>query len=109
MKKVGDKLSYDPKTILGRGSFGIVFKGLLESKMGINSNSRGSIKTAVAVKRFQNSEIEAISLQREVLLMQRAGDHPNILRYICTEKDDDFMYEIVGIIFFYIEKYHIKL
>lgn len=94
MKKVGDQLSYDPKNILGRGSFGIVFKGHLESKMGNNRNSsRGSDKRAVAVKRFQNSEIEAIALQREVVLMQRAGDHPNILRYICTEKDDDFMYK----------------
>lgn len=26
--------------------------------------------------------------------MERAGDHPNILRYICTETNDDFLYEI---------------
>ena len=90
MKKVGGFLSYDMKTILGRGTFGIVFKGSFE----IDSYSRDTKEpssTAVAVKRIQNPEPEAPSIQREVELMKRAGDHPNILRYICTEKDDKFL------------------
>jgi len=77
-KKVGERLSYDQKAILGRGTFGTVFNGFLEI-------------LAVAVKRIQNSEPEAPFIHREVELMQKAKDHPNILRYICTERDNKFM------------------
>jgi len=78
-KQVSPLLSYDEGVILGRGSFSFVYLGFLKD------NSK-----TVAVKRIQNSESETHSIRREVELMQRADDHPNILRYICTEKDDYF-------------------
>ncbi len=83
-KRVG-KLTYETNTnsILGRGSFGTVFPGFLEIK--------GSSHQPVAVKRILNSELEAPFIQREVELMKKVSDHPNILRYICTEKDVDFL------------------
>lgn len=84
LKTVGN-LSYDTNadTILGKGSFGTVFPGtMLETS--------GSCQ-AVAVKRMLNSEPEAVGIQREVELMKVVSDHPNILRYICTETDDYFV------------------
>ncbi len=77
-KKVGGDLSYNTKQILGRGTFGIVFHGFIEV-------------TPVAVKRILKSEPEAPSIELEVELMQKAKYHPNILRYICTERDKTFM------------------
>ncbi len=78
-KQVSPLLSYDEGVILGRGSFSFVYLGFLKD------NSK-----TVAVKRIQNSESETHSIQWEVELMQRADGHLNILRYICTEKDDYF-------------------
>ncbi len=98
--KVGRKLSYDQKTILGRGTFGIVFRGFLKiNSSKKSSGSRGSYELRVAVKRFQNSEHEAPLIQREVEIMQRGGDHPNILHYIYTEKNNDFMCELIVTMF----------
>jgi len=54
------------------------------------SDSLKDNSKTVAVKRIQNSESETHSIQWEVELMQRADGHLNILRYICTEKDDYF-------------------
>jgi len=82
--KVSQLLSYDKGIKLGQGSFSLVYQGLLKSNHG---SSR-----AVAVKRFQIDELSsADAFQQEVKHMQRGGDHPNILRYIRTEKDDNFV------------------
>ena len=81
-KKVRN-LTYETSSILGRGSFGTVFSGFLEIK--------GSHNQSVAVKCVLNSDLEAPFIQREVDLMKKVSDHPNILRYICTEKDVDFL------------------
>lgn len=90
MTRVG-KLSYDPKKIIGRGSMGtVVFQGFHHSP------SNDDKVTSVAVKRVLKSGLlndngDESSIEREVELMQRISDHPNILRYICTEKNDDFL------------------
>ena len=76
-------LSYDMKTVHGRGRFSTVFHGSLEINNGTSK--------AVAVKRIQNSEPEAPFIQREVELMQKVGDHPNVLRYIYSEMDSNFL------------------
>lgn len=83
-KTVGN-LSYETNTntVLGKGSFGTVFSGTL-------LKDDGSYQS-VAVKRILNSEPDANDIQREVELMKRVSDHPNILRYICTEADDYFV------------------
>ncbi len=83
-KKVSRFLSYNEDIKLGRGSFSYVYQGILE-------NDDGSSSKTVAVKRILNSEQDSPFVQREVELMQMAGDHPNILRYICTEKDEYFV------------------
>lgn len=75
------KLRYPSKNF-GSGSFGTVFAGYFERKK-------------VAVKRIlkHNIDINHDSLMPlEAELMQAADDHPNILRYICTEQNADFMY-----------------
>jgi len=90
-KRVG-KIIYDPNKMLGRGSFSLVYSGILE----LNHNNESRINErplAVAVKRLQyNTQQEANAIQREIELMQKTSDHPNILRYICTEKNIDFVY-----------------
>ncbi len=74
------KLSYDPENVIGRGSFGIVYKGLYLNKQ-------------VAVKRIQRSHGVDESVLQEVEFMMKAEAHPNSLRYICTHKDDNYVYE----------------
>lgn len=91
-KQVG-KISYDMNTVLGRGSFSLVYSGFLEPNHNNESNLNNDRPLEVAVKRLQySSQQEANAIQREIELMQTAGDHPNILRYICTEENYDFVY-----------------
>ncbi len=81
--RVVGNLVYDTSKKLGDGSFGtLVFNGF----------HRDEVKP-VAVKRVQRLSIRTESniLQREVELMQKASDHSNILRYICTEMDMDHL------------------
>jgi len=84
-KKVG-KLSYDPKTVIGRGGFGTVFKGFHH-----DSSHQDDIIESVAVKRLLLTDVEENTIQREVELMKSINVHPNIIRYICTETNDDFL------------------
>ncbi len=92
VRRVG-KLSYNSTDILGKGSFGIVFKGFYEeSRSVIRQASR-----AVAVKRVQLSRTthnvngESLMDNSEMDIMKRTRDHHNILGYIWTEIDEDFM------------------
>lgn len=89
-KRVGS-ISYDMNTVLGRGSFSFVYRGSLELNQS-NESSLNDRPLAVAVKRLQYNQQESNVIQREIQLMQIGCDHPNILRYICTEKDDYFVY-----------------
>ncbi len=82
LTRVGN-LGYDSKCVIGRGSFGSVFNGF---HLGEGSNRR-----PVAVKRVLRSEINESAVQQEVELMKRAIHHSNILRYISTEMNDDFV------------------
>ncbi len=81
-RKVGEKLRCDQKRSIGNGRFGFVFYGLFEDTK------------LVAVKRFQRVQIidDEEKIKREAQLLLKASDHPNILRYFCTEMNDDFMY-----------------
>lgn len=84
--RVGNtSLSYDPNNIIGRGSCGTtVFQGF--------HTVFGSDKP-VAVKRIVKSSQHAAesAILREVELMKKVKNHFNILRYICTETDDNFL------------------
>lgn len=83
MARVGDKLSYYPQKKIGRGSISIIFEGQFEERKGE--------KRAVAIKRFQTSDIDDVVDLQEVKLMMKARDHPNILRCLYTERTDNFV------------------
>ena len=81
------KLNYDPKHILGRGSFGTVFGGFhvyVES-------SRDAKSIKVAVKRIERGRGNDSVIQREMDIMKKASNHPNILHYIHSEMNAEFM------------------
>ena len=65
---------------LGRGSYGTVFRGTLNGD-------------PVAVKRILwDLDVTVMaSIEKEAELLLGVGDHPNILRYLRTEKDKIFM------------------
>ena len=79
MKKVSEELSYDPNDKMGQGAFGIVYSGFY------------SQFTPVAVKQIQLGRVKAEDVKEEVELMIKAKGHPNILRYISKETNEDFM------------------
>jgi len=81
-QRVDGHLSYNPNKIIGQGSFGtIVFEGRLE---GIDSK--------VAVKRLQISNMKNEQIPKfEKDFLTSKIDHSNILRYLHTQKNDDFL------------------
>jgi len=83
------KLSYDPSAILGQGNFGTVFAGFHRENLFISKIFGG--KKPVAVKRVQKTQFNETAIQQELVVMQNIGNHPNILQYICTEMNPDFM------------------
>ncbi|XP_067859976.1 serine/threonine-protein kinase/endoribonuclease IRE1-like isoform X1 [Heptranchias perlo] len=72
------KILFHPKDVLGHGAEGtIVFKGKFDDRY-------------VAVKRILP---ECFSFaDREVQLLRESDEHPNVIRYFCTEKDRQFQY-----------------
>ncbi|XP_053153299.1 serine/threonine-protein kinase/endoribonuclease IRE1 isoform X1 [Hemicordylus capensis] len=72
------KISFNPKDMLGHGAEGtIVYRGTFDNR-------------DVAVKRILP---ECFSFaDREVQLLRESDEHPNVIRYFCTEKDRQFQY-----------------
>ncbi|XP_060619095.2 serine/threonine-protein kinase/endoribonuclease IRE1 [Anolis sagrei] len=72
------KITFNPKDVLGHGAEGtIVYRGTFDSR-------------DVAVKRILP---ECFSFaDREVQLLRESDEHPNVIRYFCTEKDRQFQY-----------------
>ncbi|XP_040296575.1 serine/threonine-protein kinase/endoribonuclease IRE2 [Bufo bufo] len=72
------KMSFSPKEVLGRGAGGtFVFRGKFDGR-------------SVAVKRILP---ESFTLaDREVQLLRESDEHPNVIRYYCTESDWLFYY-----------------
>uniref|UniRef100_A0AAZ3P504 non-specific serine/threonine protein kinase n=1 Tax=Oncorhynchus tshawytscha TaxID=74940 RepID=A0AAZ3P504_ONCTS len=77
VREVG-KITFRPKNVLGHGAEGtIVYKGQFDNR-------------AVAVKRILP---ECFSFaDREVDLLRESDEHPNVIRYFCTERDRQFQY-----------------
>ncbi|XP_030646250.1 serine/threonine-protein kinase/endoribonuclease IRE1 [Chanos chanos] len=75
--RVGN-ITFNPKNVLGHGAEGtIVYKGQFDNR-------------PVAVKRILP---ECFSFaDREVQLLRESDEHPNVIRYFCTEKDRQFQY-----------------
>uniref|UniRef100_A0A6Q2X0L7 Serine/threonine-protein kinase/endoribonuclease IRE1 n=1 Tax=Esox lucius TaxID=8010 RepID=A0A6Q2X0L7_ESOLU len=72
------KITFRPRNVLGHGAEGtIVYKGQFDNR-------------AVAVKRILP---ECFSFaDREVDLLRESDEHPNVIRYFCTERDRQFQY-----------------
>ncbi|XP_018094098.1 serine/threonine-protein kinase/endoribonuclease IRE1 isoform X1 [Xenopus laevis] len=72
------KISFNPREVLGHGAEGtIVYRGHFDNR-------------DVAVKRILP---ECFSFaDREVQLLRESDEHPNVIRYFCTEKDRQFQY-----------------
>lgn len=71
-------VSFNPKEVLGHGARGtFVFRGRFDGR-------------DVAVKRLLPECFHL--LDREVQLLRESDEHPNVVRYFCTEKDRQFHY-----------------
>uniref|UniRef100_A0A8C5C6U4 non-specific serine/threonine protein kinase n=1 Tax=Gadus morhua TaxID=8049 RepID=A0A8C5C6U4_GADMO len=72
------KITFRPRNVLGHGAEGtIVYKGQFDNRQ-------------VAVKRILP---ECFSFaDREVQLLRESDEHPNVIRYFCTERDRQFQY-----------------
>ncbi|CAD5215701.1 unnamed protein product [Bursaphelenchus xylophilus] len=76
-KEIG-KLSFDSRKILGMGCAGTtVFKGTFDGR-------------EVAVKRVLTSQYKLV--ERELELLRKSDAHKNVIRYFCSERDDNFHY-----------------
>ncbi|XP_062392868.1 serine/threonine-protein kinase/endoribonuclease IRE1 [Sardina pilchardus] len=72
------KISFNPSEVLGHGTEGtFVFKGRFDGRK-------------VAVKRILPECVEFA--EREVQLLRESDEHPNVIRYFCTERDRQFTY-----------------
>jgi serine/threonine protein kinase len=67
------RIKFDRNAVLGRGYYGIVFKGEWNNKI-------------VAVKRIELAKCEN---KKEEEALQKL-DHPNVVKLYHVEKDDDF-------------------
>lgn len=88
---VTKKLSYDRDKALGSGSYGtVVYRGLFENR-------------PVAVKKMIRRQKEIVD--REVLMLQKTDSHQNIVRYFCTEMNDDFYFIALELCFTSLHEY----
>ncbi len=73
---------------IGTGSFGTVFSGF-------HSDSRQPVAVKKVYRQHDVNESNRLLRQMETEVMEKASGHPNILGYICTEKDADFLYKLL--------------
>lgn len=79
------KLVYDPNCVIGRGSSGV----------SVHKGCYGDSTKTVAAKRFNKTFITDVSvILREVEVMEKASYHPNILRFLGIEMDENFLYDL---------------
>ncbi|XP_042293658.1 LOW QUALITY PROTEIN: serine/threonine-protein kinase/endoribonuclease IRE2 [Sceloporus undulatus] len=72
------KISFSPREVLGHGTGGtFVFRGHFDGR-------------TVAVKRLLPECVHLVD--REVQLLRESDEHPNVVRYFCTEADQQFRY-----------------
>ncbi|KAG2455993.1 ERN1 endoribonuclease, partial [Polypterus senegalus] len=72
------KISFNLKEVLGRGAGGTcVFRGQFDDRH-------------VAIKRILPETVGVA--EREVQLLRELDQHPNVIRYFCTERDEQFYY-----------------
>ena len=68
----------DVENLLGTGSYGtIVYRGRLGQRV-------------IAIKRVMKTVSKAV--EREISIMMKIDQHPNILKYFAKEEDENFIY-----------------
>lgn len=75
-------ISYDRSCVLGSGRCGTVFKGEL-------MNKEDNTKRDAAIKRLQLGNV--IKIVRRLELIQMDLDHPNVIKLLHIEEDDNFV------------------
>ena len=86
MQHVSEKLSFNRKLLLGRGSYGIVYQGVFEDN-------------PVAIKRILRNDMDddELLIYQEIEILRKANGHINIIRLICTEMNNDFLYADINL------------
>lgn len=78
-------LTLDRTAVLGRGTYGVVFRGTF-----INAAGEDGTHNIVAVKRIQLVDVDNSLDQREQDIMKDLN-HLNVLKIFSFTTDDDFM------------------
>jgi len=77
------KSDFTRKDILGKGAYGVVFKGILVDNDGVKVKD-------VAIKRFEIAREETdVSSSREIMLKRL--NHPNVVQLYVEEEDANFL------------------
>ncbi len=86
------KLSYDPSKGMFEGTFSTVCHGKLRRPNFLGFYFGRSSKL-VAVKQIKKAQlnIESVDIDQEMSIIEKAGDHPNILRYTYHVMNIDFL------------------
>lgn len=83
-------LSYNPNKILGESSLGtFVFKGLFK-RDALLGTALGASKV-VAIKRIHKNRFIHDDIKQELEILINLPHHPNLLRYLWTEIDKNFL------------------
>ncbi len=95
------RITYNRKEILGRGGYGAIFKGSLfvNNKSGVKGAHYDEV-IDVAIKRLEIDTTEMDMKERE--LKQTELNHPNVVKLLHYEEDEDFMY--IKLFFMYFER-----
>ncbi|CAM4424566.1 unnamed protein product [Leuciscus chuanchicus] len=90
MVRIGN-ITFSPRDVLGHGAEGtIVYRGQFDNR-------------PVAVKRILP---ECFSFaDREVQLLRESDEHPNVIRYFCTERDRQFQYIAIELCSYTLQEY----
>lgn len=73
---MAQKISFDRRDILGHGGYGVVFKGNID-------------RAEVAIKRIELARLTPTTFRE--MNHQREMDHPNIVKLLHVEKDENFL------------------
>lgn len=87
MTKVVGQLKYNSSSTLGKGFFSSVYSGFYS----LSKSHSLELYEPVAIKRLEKGRVKEDEAKKEVDLMKIAGDHANILKYVCFEMDADFL------------------
>lgn len=88
LEKVGENVTFYREDVIGNGGYGCVYRGLLKP-----TESPVGDDIPVAIKRIQTGSIENdfANVQREVELLLKVKEVPNIVHLFTYEMTTDFL------------------